>query len=67
MNLSDYLNNFFKQNGFFEDNLLNNMKKRNIRIQLCMKGLDVENLANIETSDSEIMKKVNGVLQAIKT
>jgi uncharacterized Fe-S cluster-containing radical SAM superfamily protein len=67
MNLSDYLNNFFKQNGFFEDNLLNNMKKRNIRIQLCMKGLDVENLANIETSDSEIMKKVNEVLQAIKT
>jgi hypothetical protein len=67
MNLSDYLNNFFKQNGFFEDNLLNNMKKRNIRIQLCMKGIDVENLANIETSDSEIMKKVNEVLQAIKT
>lgn len=66
MTLENYINDYFKKVGIAESNLLNNMKKRNIRIQLCMKGIDVDKLGNISIEEKDTLQKVESILGSIK-
>lgn len=67
MTLNVYLDDFFKKLGILENTLVNNMKKRNIRIQLCMKGIDLEKLGNQDISNSEIKEKIDSILHVLKS
>lgn len=65
MTLNVYLDDFFKKVGIGENTLVNNMKKRNIRIQLCMKGVDLEKMGSVDITNHDLKTKVDGILKSL--
>lgn len=64
MTFNEYLDSIFKKIGIGENNLTNNMKKRNIRIQLCLKGIDLETMGSA-ILNSELQIRIDSVLKSL--
>jgi hypothetical protein len=64
--IRDYLESYFTQLGLSEDNLTGKIKRRNIRIQLCMKGIDIDRLETASINDKEALDKVSNALKTLK-
>ncbi|MCB1178315.1 MAG: hypothetical protein KDK36_12090 [Leptospiraceae bacterium] len=63
--IQEYMDRTFSEKGLDQQNIVNKMKKRNILIQLCTKGIDVENLRNVSTDNSEIFSVVKATLDSV--
>jgi predicted SpoU family rRNA methylase len=64
--VESYLEDFFKKAGIQENSLVNNMKKRNIRIQICMKGINLEQVGKEPLGNSELKNKLDSILDGLK-
>lgn len=64
MTLNEYLDNLFQKIGIGEKNLTNNMKKRNIRIQLCLKGIDLDKIG-FTILNQDLQTKIDSVFKSL--
>jgi len=58
------LEEFYVSVGIVEDNMLNRMKRRNVRIQLCLRSID---LGGVSEESVDAAETVGQVKEALKT
>lgn len=60
------LESFYQRAGIAEDSLFNRMKQRNVRIQLCLNGINLENVSDSSDDSPEMIEKARTILDGLK-
>ncbi|MBE7440635.1 MAG: hypothetical protein HS115_19485 [Spirochaetales bacterium] len=56
---------YYRKMGIQDDSMLNRMKKRNVRIQLCLKSIDLSLYSDSSDDHPEDVEKVRQALESI--
>lgn len=59
------IEDYYRKMGIAEENMLNRMKKRNVRIQLCLKSIDLSLYSETSDDPPEAIEQVKSALQSI--
>lgn len=64
--ISRELESFYNAAGIADDNLLNRIKQRNVRIQLCLNGINLGDVSASSNDSDEAIQRVRSILANLK-